>query len=42
MFNKNPWHNVIAGVNSPQLVNAVIEIPKGSSGKYEVTFSFAL
>jgi inorganic pyrophosphatase len=33
---KHPWHEVSTGENPPELVNAVIEIPKGSRAKYEV------
>ncbi len=32
----HPWHNVHYGENAPQTVTALIEIPKGSKGKYEV------
>lgn len=32
----NPWHCVSAGDNAPQVVNAIIEITKGSKGKYEL------
>lgn len=32
----NPWHHVHYGANAPQEVNAIIEIPKGSKGKYEL------
>ena len=32
----NPWHRVDAGENTPEYVNAIIEIPKGSKGKYEL------
>jgi inorganic pyrophosphatase len=30
-----PYHNLPIGENSPEEVNAVIEIPRGSSNKYE-------
>ena len=33
---RNPWHAVPYGENSPQTVNAIIEIPKGCKGKYEL------
>ncbi|MEI9922060.1 MAG: inorganic diphosphatase [Bacteroidota bacterium] len=33
---KHPWHEVSIGENPPELVNAIIEIPKGSRAKYEV------
>lgn len=29
------WHDVSAGENSPEEVNVIIEIPKGSQNKYE-------
>ncbi|WP_035561105.1 inorganic diphosphatase [Hymenobacter sp. IS2118] len=32
----NPWHNVSRGDNNPQVVQSIIEIPKGSKGKYEL------
>lgn len=32
----NPWHDVNIGKNSPEFVTGVIEIPKGSKGKYEL------
>ncbi|MDD9950303.1 MAG: inorganic diphosphatase [Zetaproteobacteria bacterium] len=32
----HPWHDVPAGDNSPELINAVIEIPAGSKVKYEL------
>lgn len=32
----NPWHKVPAGNNPPQIVNAIIEIPKYSKAKYEL------
>ncbi|MEW6652930.1 MAG: inorganic diphosphatase [Bacteroidota bacterium] len=32
----NPWHHVSPGKNIPHIVNAVIEIPKGSQAKYEL------
>lgn len=32
----NPWHNVSPGVELPVCVNGIIEIPKGSKGKYEL------
>lgn len=32
----NPWHSVSYGNDVPNLVNAVIEIPKGSRAKYEL------
>jgi len=32
----HPWHDVYYGEQAPQIVTALIEIPKGSKGKYEV------
>ena len=32
----NPWHAVSVGDKAPEIVNAVIEIPKGSKAKYEL------
>ena len=32
----NPWHNVDIGSGSPDIVQAIIEIPKGSKAKYEL------
>ena len=32
----NPWHSVNPGADSPMFVNAIIEIPEGSKGKYEL------
>lgn len=32
----NPWHDVELGENAPDIVNAIIEIPKGSKAKYEL------
>lgn len=37
MNNKfNPWHNVSPGDNAPEVVNGIIEIPKGTRAKYEI------
>ncbi|VTP92704.1 inorganic diphosphatase [Sphingobacterium daejeonense] len=33
---KHPWHQVSPGKDIPETVTAVIEIPKGTRGKYEV------
>jgi inorganic pyrophosphatase len=33
---QHPWHEVSIGVNPPEVVNAIIEIPKGSRAKYEI------
>lgn len=35
-MNFNPWHNVAKGNSSPDLVNGIIEIPKGTRAKYEL------
>jgi inorganic pyrophosphatase len=32
----HPWHSVSPGKNIPYTVNSIIEIPKGSKGKYEL------
>lgn len=32
----NPWHDVEVGASPPEIVNAVIEVPKGSKAKYEL------
>ena len=32
----HPWHDVDLGERVPQLVSAVIEVPKGSKNKYEL------
>ncbi len=32
----NPWHSVNPGKDVPEIVNSIIEIPKGSKGKYEL------
>ncbi len=32
----NPWHDIPYGEKSSDIVNAIIEIPKGSSIKYEL------
>jgi inorganic pyrophosphatase len=33
--NFNPWHHVHFGDEAPEVVNAIIEIPSGSKGKFE-------
>ncbi len=33
---KNPWHCVKMGEHAPDVINSVIEISKGSKGKYEL------
>ena len=32
----NPWHQVGFGPDAPEVVNSIIEIPKGSRAKYEL------
>ena len=32
----HPWHDVEIGEQAPSIVNAIIEIPKGSKAKYEL------
>lgn len=32
----NPWHDVSFGDKAPEVVNSIIEIPKGSKAKYEL------
>ncbi|HLD12717.1 MAG TPA: inorganic diphosphatase [Candidatus Nanoarchaeia archaeon] len=36
MTANNPWHTVGLGDKSPEIVNAIIEIPKNSKLKYEL------
>ncbi len=36
MKNFNPWHDVSIGNGQPEVVQAIIEIPKGSKAKYEL------
>ncbi|RPD46316.1 inorganic diphosphatase [Hymenobacter sediminis] len=36
MAHFNPWHDVERGEDAPRVVNGIIEIPKGSKGKYEL------
>jgi inorganic pyrophosphatase len=33
---RHPWHNIEPGKEAPLFVNSIIEIPKGSKGKYEM------
>ena len=35
-FRNHPWHDVATGNEAPRVVNCIIEIPKGSKGKYEL------
>lgn len=32
----HPWHEVEIGENAPSILNAIIEVPKGSKAKYEL------
>ena len=32
----NLWHEISAGEKTPELINVIVEIPKGSKNKYEV------
>lgn len=32
----HPWHDISPGDNAPEIVTAIIEIPKGSKGKFEL------
>lgn len=34
--NFNPWHDVDRGDRAPEIVNGIIEIPKGTRAKYEL------
>ncbi len=36
MSKDHPWHSISPGNNIPDVVNAIIEIPKGSKAKYEI------
>jgi inorganic pyrophosphatase len=38
----HPWHGTEYGTNAPDIVNAIIEIPKGSRAKYEIDKSTGL
>lgn len=40
--NFNPWHHVHFGDQAPEIVNAIIEIPSGSKGKFELDKSTGL
>lgn len=33
---QHPWHEVSPGKSTPEYVNAIIEIPRGSRAKYEI------
>lgn len=32
----HPWHNIVPGINPPEQLTAVVEIPTGSRNKYEL------
>ena len=32
----HPWHDIDPGIDAPTFVKSIIEIPKGSKGKYEL------
>jgi inorganic pyrophosphatase len=36
MYVLHPWHGAHYGEEAPAIVNALIEIPKGSKSKYEI------
>lgn len=33
---QHPWHEVSTGINPPEYINSIIEIPRGSRAKYEI------
>jgi inorganic pyrophosphatase len=35
-YERHPWHSINPGKEAPEFVRSVIEIPKGSKGKYEM------
>jgi inorganic pyrophosphatase len=35
-YTLHPWHGTEYGAGAPKIVNAIIEIPKGSRAKYEI------
>lgn len=35
-YTLHPWHGTEYGADAPKIVNAIIEIPKGSRAKYEI------
>ena len=41
-MNFHPWHDIPPGDASPQTVNAIIEIAKGSRAKYELDKEFGV
>jgi len=34
-MSKNFWHNIKPGIGVPEIINIIVEIPKGSQNKYE-------
>jgi inorganic pyrophosphatase len=36
MSTHNPWHSISVGENAPEVVHAIIEIPRGSKAKFEI------
>lgn len=42
LYSGHPWHDVSPGAEIPAIVNGIIEIPKGSKGKYELEKSSGL
>src|SRR6185312_11334129 len=36
MSTQHPWHQISPGDDTPEIVHAIIEIPKGSKAKYEI------
>ena len=35
-YSSHPWHSIEIGKDAPNCVKSIIEIPKGSQGKYEL------
>ena len=34
-MSKNFWHDIETGTDIPEIINVIVEIPKGSMNKYE-------
>ena len=34
-MSKNFWHDIEPGIDIPEIINVIVEIPKGSMNKYE-------
>ncbi len=34
-MSKNFWHDIETGIDIPEIINVIVEIPKGSMNKYE-------